>query len=82
MKIDLSKGQANAMLRCVADDFLSYYHACQDDPYADNSDNLDRMEEDLDLLEGLLPQMSNTIEGNDAAAIVIADFKRKLAECC
>lgn len=79
VQIRLKPSQFVAMCRCVKDDFDAYYAECMDDPYGDNSDRLDRMEEDLDLLEGLLPYIRDK-STDDAIQLLISQFKDKLAE--
>ena len=74
------KPEAFATLcRCVADDFEAYYQNCGEDPYADHTDDLDRMEADLDLLQDLLPSIASK-STDDMIELIVADFKRKIAE--
>lgn len=77
--VTLSPERFVALCRCVKDDFETRYAYCLEQLYEDNSADLDAMEEDIDLLEGVLPHLGSestdeTIRG------LIADFKRKLAE--
>lgn len=79
LQIRLKPERFVAMCRCVKDDFYAYYDACSEDPYADHSEDLDRMEEDLDLLEGLLPYIRDK-STDDAIRVLLADFRSKIAE--
>ena len=79
IQIKLSPSRFVSMCRCVKDDFYAYYQECMDDPYADNTERLDRMEEDLDLLEGLLPYLRSQ-STEDSIRLAIADFRDKIAE--
>ena len=79
VQIRLKPDQFVSMCRCVKDDFYAYYDACMDDPYADNTERLDRMEEDLSLLEGLLPYLRSQ-STEDAIRLAISDFRDKIAE--
>ena len=79
IQIRLKPAQFVAMCRCVKDDFEAYYQNCLEDIYAEHSNELDRMEEDLDLLEGLLPYImsESTV---DAIKLLIAEFEGKISE--
>ena len=79
LSIRLSPEDFVTLCRCVNDDFETYYDQCKLEPYEDNSDLLDRMEADLDLLEGLLPYISSQ-STTDAILLLLADFKKKIAE--
>lgn len=75
----LSPERFVTMCRCVKDDFEDRYLFCKDNPYEDCSDDLDAMEEDLDLLEGLLPYLGSE-STDESIKGLIADFRRKIAE--
>ena len=79
VQIRLKPDQFVSMCRCVKDDFDAYYQACLDDPYEDHSADLDRMEEDLDLLEGLLPSIGDK-STDDAIRLLLAEFKAKISK--
>ena len=79
IQIRIKPGQFVAMCRCVKDDFDAYYGACLDEPYEDHSEDLDRMEEDLDLLEALLPYIGDK-STSDGIQLILADFRAKIAE--
>ena len=79
IQIRLKPSQFVAMCRCVREDFEAYYGACVDEPYEDHSDDLDRMEEDLDLMEALLPCIGDK-STDDAISLLIADFRARIAE--
>lgn len=68
------------LCRCVKDDFEAWAQSCEDDPYEDHSEALDRMEEDIDLLASLLPHIRSR-ETEEAIEVTLAGFRRKLEEC-
>lgn len=65
--------------RCIKEDFDAAYEACKEDPFADNSDLLDRMEEDADAMKSLLWQIGGNIPV-DAIEHEVAGMTRKIAE--
>lgn len=67
--------------RCIKDDFEAWYQACLEDPFADNSANLDRMEEDLEAMKALLPAVSSETTDIEIRKI-LAEFADKIAEVC
>jgi hypothetical protein len=75
----LTPMQYSTLCRCVRDDFYYYYDQCNADPDADHSDDLDRMEEDVDLMEALLHSLKSEA-AEEQIKIVIADFLSKIAE--
>ena len=75
----LTPMQYATLCRCVKDDFNYYYEQCNADPYADHSDELDRMEEDVDLMEALLHSLKSEA-AEYQIKLVIADFLAKIAE--
>ena len=79
LSIRFSGAQFVSLSRCVIDDFEAYYQQCLDDPYADHSDELDRMEEDIDLLSATLPAIASE-ETEFEIRKTLADFKGKVAE--
>lgn len=81
LQIRLSPNRFVTMCRCVKNDFLCWYDYCREGPDEDNTEALDRMEEDIDLLEGLLPCLRSQ-STDEAIQLTLADFRRKLAEVC
>lgn len=79
VEIRLSPECFAAACRCAKDDFEAYYQACLADPFEDHSDDLDRMEEDLALIQALLPAISNE-ETEFEIKKLISSFRSKIAE--
>ena len=80
IQVTLKPERFVAMCRCVKDDFEAYCAECQEYPDEDNSRQLDRMEEDIDLLEGLLPYLRSE-KTEEGIRLEIAKLKDKLKEC-
>lgn len=79
LSVRFSGAQFVALCRCIIDDFNAWYDGCQEDPYGDHTEALDRMEEDLDLLQATLPAISSE-ETEFEIRKTIADFNSKIAE--
>ena len=79
LSIRFSGEQFVALCRCIVDDFNAWYEGCLEDPYGDHMGALDKMEEDLDLLQATLPTISSE-ETEFEIRKTIAEFKSKIAE--
>ena len=79
LTITLSPSQFADLCRCVKDDFEAYYAQCQEEPFEDHSEELDRMEEDLSLIQAALPAIESD-KTEFAIQQIIADFKAKIRE--
>jgi hypothetical protein len=81
LSIRLSEMEFSFLCRCIKDDFEYYYQLCMEDPYQDNAQSLDRMSEDLILMEKALACVRS--ESTEfTISQTIAEFKRKIAEAC